>query len=60
MDRFAPRYLIHGHIHRSYGFSNVTETRYKATMVLNTAGYRMLAIDAPARDHATPVDSEAS
>ena len=60
MDRFAPRYLIHGHIHRSYGFSMVTETRYKHTMVLNTAGYRLLAIDTPARDHATPVDSEAS
>src|SRR5262245_6448192 len=60
MDHFAPRYLIHGHIHRSYGFSAVTETRYKATMVLNTAGYRLLAVDAPARGHATPVDSEAS
>lgn len=44
MDWFAPRYLIHGHIHRSYGFSSVAETRYKQTMVLNTAGYRLLAI----------------
>ena len=26
----------------------VTETRYKRTMVLNTAGYRLLTIDAPA------------
>ena len=60
MDRFAPRYLIHGHIHRSYGFSNVTETRYKRTMVLNTAGYRLLAVAARVRGHATPVDSEAS
>jgi uncharacterized protein len=49
MDRFAPRYLIHGHIHRSYGFSAVTETRYKRTTVLNTAGYRLLTIDAPAQ-----------
>ena len=46
MDWFAPRYLIHGHIHRSYGFSTVTETRYKHTLVLNTAGYRLLTIDA--------------
>ena len=44
MDYFAPRYLIHGHIHRSYGFSAVTETRYKQTQVLNTAGYRLLEI----------------
>ncbi len=52
MDWFAPRYLIHGHIHRSYGFSAVTETRYKQTMVLNTAGYRLLTIDAPAGQQA--------
>jgi Icc-related predicted phosphoesterase len=60
MDRFAPRYLIHGHIHRSYGFSAVTETRYKRTTVLNTAGYRLLSLDAPAPGRATPADSEAS
>jgi uncharacterized protein len=60
MDRFAPRYLIHGHIHRSYGFSAVTETRYKHTTVLNTAGYRLLTVDAPAPGRATSVDSEAS
>ena len=48
MERFKPRYLIHGHIHRSYGMSAVTETHYKETIVLNTAGYRLLTIDAPA------------
>jgi uncharacterized protein len=47
MDYFKPRYLIHGHIHRSYGFSAVTETRYKQTLVLNTAGYRLLTIETP-------------
>jgi uncharacterized protein len=45
MDRFRPRYLIHGHIHRSYGFSNVTETRYADTLVLNTAGHRLLEVE---------------
>jgi uncharacterized protein len=45
MDLFAPRYLIHGHIHRSYNVNAVTETRYRDTMVLNTAGYRLLTID---------------
>jgi Icc-related predicted phosphoesterase len=54
MDYFAPRYLIHGHIHRSYGFSAVTETRYKQTTVLNTAGYRRLMIE-PAPERA-PVE----
>jgi Icc-related predicted phosphoesterase len=50
MDYFRPRYLIHGHIHQSYGFSAVTETHYKQTMVLNTAGYRLLTIDGPLVD----------
>jgi hypothetical protein len=59
MDRFAPRYLIHGHIHRSYGFSAVTETSYRHTTVLNTAGYRLLTVDVPARDGKRPADSEA-
>lgn len=46
MDLFQPRYLIHGHIHRSYGFSAVTETHYKQTLVLNTAGFRLLTVGA--------------
>lgn len=45
MRRFEPRYLIHGHIHLSYGFGAVTETRYHKTTVLNTAGYRLLEIN---------------
>jgi uncharacterized protein len=47
MDYFRPRYLIHGHIHKSYNFSKVTETRYGDTLVLNTAGHRVLSIDSP-------------
>ncbi|MEN9933785.1 MAG: hypothetical protein RLZZ387_364 [Chloroflexota bacterium] len=47
MDYFRPRYLIHGHIHRSYNVSAVTETLYRDTMVLNTAGYRLLNVDPP-------------
>lgn len=39
---FRPRYLIHGHIHLSYGFGHVTETLYGQTLVVNTAGYRVL------------------
>jgi uncharacterized protein len=42
MDRFQPRYLIHGHIHLSYGFDRTIETRYKGTTVINTAGYRVM------------------
>jgi Icc-related predicted phosphoesterase len=47
MQRFEPRYLIHGHIHRSYNFSPVTETRYYNTLVVNTAGYQVLNLQPP-------------
>jgi uncharacterized protein len=45
MNLFRPRYLIHGHIHQSYGFSPTTETRYRDTHVINTAGYRILEVE---------------
>jgi|SRR5579859_1671340 len=61
MDRFKPRYLIHGHIHRSYGFSMVTETHYQQTLVINTAGYRLLSIAATLGAHpASSSEGEAS
>ena len=44
MERFRPRYLIHGHIH-VYSPSEVVETVYRDTTVINTYGYRMLEID---------------
>jgi len=43
MDRFPPRYLIHGHIH-IYSPSEPTETVYRETTVINTYGYRVLEI----------------
>lgn len=46
MQRFNPRYLIHGHIHRSYSVTAATETLYNQTVVLNTAGYRLLEAEA--------------
>lgn len=50
MQRFEPRYLIHGHIHLSYRMSTTTETRYHKTLVLNTAGHRMLTLHAGGLD----------
>ncbi|MGD8624315.1 MAG: metallophosphoesterase [Anaerolineae bacterium] len=44
MDRFRPKYLIHGHIH-VYGPSEATESVYRQTRVINTYGYRRLEID---------------
>ncbi|MCL7453233.1 MAG: metallophosphoesterase [Anaerolineae bacterium] len=44
MDRFRPSYLIHGHVH-VYSPTEITETIYRQTKVLNTYGYRTLEID---------------
>jgi hypothetical protein len=44
MDRFRPRYLIHGHIH-VYNPMETTDSVYKDTQVLNAYGYRTVEID---------------
>jgi Icc-related predicted phosphoesterase len=44
MERFRPRYLIHGHVH-VYSPMETIETVYKDTTVINTYGYRILEID---------------
>ncbi len=44
MDRFRPRYLIHGHVHL-YNPRERIETVYRHTTVINTYGYRTLEID---------------
>lgn len=46
LEQFQPRYMIHGHVHRSYSHSTAFETQYGPTQVLNTAGYRLLSLDA--------------
>lgn len=45
IDRFPPRYLIHGHIHRNYRMNPHVETRVGDTLVINTSGYRLLTIE---------------
>lgn len=44
MDRFRPRYLIHGHVH-VYSPDDTVETIYRSTRVINAYGYRTLEID---------------
>lgn len=44
MERFRPRYLLHGHVH-IYGPEEMTETMYQETQVINAYGYRTLQID---------------
>ena len=44
LERFQPRYFIHGHVHPRYGFNKVTESTIGGTTVINTVGYRLLEV----------------
>ncbi|MGQ9516372.1 MAG: metallophosphoesterase family protein [Anaerolineae bacterium] len=44
MERFSPRYLIHGHTHM-YMPSQERQTRYKDTEVINAYGYVILDVE---------------
>jgi Icc-related predicted phosphoesterase len=48
MDRFKPRYLIHGHIHL-YGHNQPWRGVYRETQVLNAFGYRVIEVEVPER-----------
>ncbi len=45
IDKYQPRYFIHGHIHR-YSLQDEWKTHYQNTIVINTYGYRVLEIEA--------------
>lgn len=44
IDKFAPRYFIHGHIHANFADSAQRVTRIGRTRVINTYGYHVLQI----------------
>ncbi len=46
LDRFRPRYLMHGHVHLC-GCGAPWRTEYRETCVINVYGYRELEIDVP-------------
>ena len=49
MDEFHPKYLIHGHVHQSYGHGLPRTLQYGDTTVMNAVGWHILEIDAPER-----------
>lgn len=44
MERFRPRFLVHGHVH-VYNPKQAIETQYRDTTVINAYGYRTIEID---------------
>ena len=47
MDKFHPRYLVHGHIHQSYGIRQNRVFGYGDTTIINACGRYILDLDAP-------------
>ena len=39
LERFSPRFFLHGHVHRRYGVNIPQRTEYGQTVVYNTCGY---------------------
>lgn len=48
LDKYQPQYLLHGHVHMSYGTDSTRERTYKNTTVINTC--ERYVLDIPDRD----------
>lgn len=45
MEKYHPRYLIHGHVHPSYGYPVARSLQYGQTTVFNAVGWHVLEVD---------------
>jgi len=45
IDKFKPKYLVHGHVHMSYGYNIPREIDYNGTKVINA--YERYTIEIP-------------
>ena len=45
LDKYHPKYLLHGHVHLRYGFDVQRELKYQGTTIVNT--YERFVIDYP-------------
>jgi len=44
IEKYRPRYFIHGHVHKSYGYSEEKVTQIQGTKVVNVQGKHILEI----------------
>lgn len=50
MERYHPKYMLHGHVHTSYGHNRQTDFEHPSgTKIMNVCGYRIL--DIPETDY---------
>jgi len=54
MDKYEPKYLIHGHVHQEYTHKFVRERSYNKTTVVNACGKYIFEIEAPAVQEKKP------
>jgi len=45
VDRFGPRYVLHGHVHTNYGYGDQSPLQHGRSLIINTCGYRVLEIE---------------
>jgi Icc-related predicted phosphoesterase len=50
IEKYKPRYFIHGHTHVSYGYSREKITQFQGTKVINVDGYHILEIESLKED----------
>ena len=57
MDEYHPQYLIHGHVHQSYGHRLPQSFQYGSTTVMNAVGWHILEVEpGPAPEKRTFLD----
>ena len=44
MEKYGPRYMLHGHVHRNYGLKIPKVNQYKDTKIVNAYGYYLLEL----------------
>ena len=47
IDKYQPKYLLHGHVHMSYGVERIREREYNGTKVINVCERYVLEIPDP-------------
>ncbi len=45
MDKYSPKYFVHGHIHMNYGMNNKRERSYKDTRIINAYDHYVIEYD---------------
>ncbi|HYF64071.1 MAG TPA: metallophosphoesterase [Herpetosiphonaceae bacterium] len=55
VDRFGPRYVLHGHVHINYGYGDQRPLQHGRSTIINTCGYRLLEIETAVAMHQASV-----